>query len=383
MQRLFCSNLEKIAGKLYICGSLGAYFMKNFFSLTMPQLKDYLAELGKEKFRAQQLFRWVYVQGETEIKNMTNLSKKFREELPNYLTFELPKVVEQLDSVDGTRKLLFDVGDNMTVETVLIPSEDRLTICLSSEVGCNMACRFCYTGKQKLKKRLSTEQIVGQYVQAAKTLEGEDRRITNIVFMGMGEPLDNCDAVFNSIEIITADYGFNLSRKRVTVSTSGIVPEMHRVWEAKVRLAVSLNAAYDEIRNVVMPVNRRWPLEVLLETCKEFCAQTKDSITFEYVLLKDVTDSLEDARKLPKLLKGIPCKVNLIPFNEHPGSEYKRPNRQRVLTFQKVLMEAGMQTLIRRTMGRDIYAACGQLTSKFEGRPEMMDMKKPSNDLHI
>tara|TARA_Y100000780_G_scaffold232551_2_gene265860 strand:- start:24509 stop:25660 length:1152 start_codon:yes stop_codon:yes gene_type:complete len=383
MQRLFCSNLEKIAGKLYICGSLGAYFMKNFFSLTMPQLKDYLAELGKEKFRAQQLFRWVYVQGETEIENMTNLSKKFREELPNYLTFELPKVVEQLDSVDGTRKLLFDVGDNMTVETVLIPSEDRLTICLSSEVGCNMACRFCYTGKQKLKKRLSTEQIVGQYVQAAKTLEGEDRRITNIVFMGMGEPLDNCDAVFNSIEIITADYGFNLSRKRVTVSTSGIVPEMHRVWEAKVRLAVSLNAAYDEIRNVVMPVNRRWPLEVLLETCKEFCAQTKDSITFEYVLLKDVTDSLEDARKLPKLLKGIPCKVNLIPFNEHPGSEYKRPNRQRVLTFQKVLMEAGMQTLIRRTMGRDIYAACGQLTSKFEGRPEMMDMKKPSNDLHI
>ena len=310
--------------------------MKNFFSLTMPQLKDYLAELGKEKFRAQQLFRWVYVQGETEIENMTNLSKKFREELPNYLTFELPKVVEQLDSVDGTRKLLFDVGDNMTVETVLIPSEDRLTICLSSEVGCNMACRFCYTGKQKLKKRLSTEQIVGQYVQAAKTLEGEDRRITNIVFMGMGEPLDNCDAVFNSIEIITADYGFNLSRKRVTVSTSGIVPEMHRVWEAKVRLAVSLNAAYDEIRNVVMPVNRRWPLEVLLETCKEFCAQTKDSITFEYVLLKDVTDSLEDARKLPKLLKGIPCKVNLIPFNEHPGSEYKRPNRQRVLTFQKV-----------------------------------------------
>lgn len=357
--------------------------MKNFFGLTLPQLKEYLQELGKEKFRAQQLYRWVYEHGVTDIDQMTNLSKKFREELPKYLSFELPEVVEKLDSVDGTRKMLVDVGDGMTVETVLIPAEDRLTICLSSEVGCNMACRFCYTGKQKLKKRLSTEQIVGQFVQAHKSLEGEDRRISNIVFMGMGEPLDNCEAVFGAIDVVCEDYGFNLSRKRVTVSTSGIVPEMHRIWEAKVRIAVSLNAAYDEIRNEVMPINRRWPLEVLLERCLEYTRQTKDTVTFEYVLLKDVTDDLEDAKKLLKLVKGIPCKINLIPFNEHPGSEYKRPKKQRVIRFQKELMDGGLQTHVRRTMGRDIYAACGQLTSKFEGRPEEMPIKTSSNTLNI
>lgn len=357
--------------------------MKNFYGLPLASLQAYLAELGKEKYRAQQLYRWVYAQGIDDIEQMSNLSKRFREELPGYLNFELPRVVQQLDSVDGTRKLLFDVGDNMTVETVLIPSEDRLTICLSSEVGCNMACRFCYTGKQKLKKRLSAEQIVGQFVQAHRSLAGENRRITNIVFMGMGEPLDNCEAVFAAIEVIAEDHGFNLSKKRITVSTSGIVPEMPKVWQHKVRLAVSLNAAYDEIRDQVMPINRRWPLEELLEACREYHRQTKDSVTFEYVMLKDVTDSLEDARKLPKLLKGIPCKINLIPFNEHPGSEYKRPSRERVLRFQQVLMQAGLQTLIRRTMGRDIYAACGQLTSKFEGRPELLNVPAPSNSLHI
>lgn len=357
--------------------------MKNFFGLTLPQLKEYLQELGKEKFRAQQLYKWVYEHGVTDIEQMTNLSKKFREELPNYLSFDLPPMVEKLDSVDGTRKMLFDVGDNMTVETVLIPAEDRLTICLSSEVGCNMACRFCYTGKQKLKKRLSAAQIVGQYVQAHKTLENEDRRISNIVFMGMGEPLDNSDNVFDAINVICEDFGFNLSRKRVTVSTSGIVPEIPRVWENKVRLAVSLNGAYDEIRNVVMPINRRWPLAELLEVCREYNRATKDSVTFEYVLLKDVTDDLEDAKKLIKLVKDVPCKINLIPFNEHPGSEYKRPKKQRVLRFQKELVDSGLQTHVRRTMGRDIYAACGQLTSKFEGRPEEMAIKTSNNTLNI
>ena len=357
--------------------------MQNFFGLPLSKLKTYLQDLGKEKFRAQQLYKWVYEHGVTDIDEMTNLSKKFREELPAYLDFSLPKMVEKLDSVDGTRKMLFDMGDGMTVETVLIPAEDRLTICLSSEVGCNMACRFCYTGKQKLKKRLSAAQIVGQYVQAHKTLENEDRRITNIVFMGMGEPLDNCEAVFDAIDVICEDHGFNLSRKKVTVSTSGIVPEMHRIWDNKVRMAVSLNGAYDEIRNVVMPINRRWPLDVLLEACREYNRVTKDTVTFEYVLLKDVTDSLEDAEKLVQLIKNVPCKINLIPFNEHPGSEYKRPKKTRVLRFQKELVSAGIQTHIRRTMGRDIYAACGQLTSKFEGRPEQMPVKSNDNMLNI
>ncbi|MFK8138644.1 MAG: 23S rRNA (adenine(2503)-C(2))-methyltransferase RlmN [Bdellovibrionales bacterium] len=356
--------------------------MKNFFGMEITDLQEYLAEIGGQKFRAQQLFKWAYEKSVTDIDEMTNLSKKFREALPEYLSFDLPKVVEQLDSVDGTRKLLCDMGDGQTVETVLIPAGDRLTICLSSEVGCNMACKFCYTGKQKLKKRLTAAQIVGQFWLAHHSLKDEERRITNIVFMGMGEPLDNSDHVFKAIEIMCSDYGFKVGRRRITVSTSGIVPEMHKIRDHKVRLAVSLNASNDEIRDEVMPINKRWDLKDLLTECKTYAEVTKEYVTFEYVMLKDVTDTLEDARRLPKLLKGIPCKINLIPFNEHPGAEYKRPDRNRVLRFQKELMGLGVHTIIRRTMGRDIFAACGQLTSKYEGRQETMDVR-PANNLHI
>ncbi|HEY1078985.1 MAG TPA: 23S rRNA (adenine(2503)-C(2))-methyltransferase RlmN [Bdellovibrio sp.] len=345
----------------------------NFYSLTLEGLKEYLKGKGKEQFRAQQIFKWVYEQRVTDPEQMTNLSKEFRAALPSILSFELPPVITHLKSVDGTQKLLFDMGQGNSVEAVVIPSEDRLTLCISSEVGCNIGCKFCFTGKQKLKRRLRTEEIVGQFMQVHDRLS-EGQRITNIVFMGMGEPLDNPEAVFNTIDVIHSPWGINLSRKKITVSTSGIVPEMWRVAEAKVRLAVSLNGPTDEIRTQVMPINKKWNTTELLNACKDYCDKTGDKVTFEYVLLKGITDQIEHARQLVKLVRGVPCKINIIPFNEHPGSGYERPSDQAVEAFHSELIRLGAHVLLRRSMGRDIFAACGQLTSQVPNKPQSMDI---------
>lgn len=345
----------------------------NFYSMTIEDLKEIFKGMGKEQFRAQQLFKWIYDKRITDPEQMTNLSKDFRAELPKNFNFEMPAVVKHLKSVDGTQKFLFDMGEGNTVEAVLIPSDGRLTLCISSEVGCNMACRFCFTGKQKLKRRLRADEIVGQFMQVADRLE-EGQRISNIVFMGMGEPLDNPEAVFKAIEVLHCEWGMNVSRRRITVSTSGLVPEMWRISAAKVRLAVSLNGPNDEIRSQVMPVNKRWPIAELMKACKDYCKKSKDLVTFEYVLLKGVTDQIEHARQLHKLTRDVPCKINIIPFNEHPGSGFERPDDIQVEKFQKELMSLGSHVLLRRTMGRDIFAACGQLTSQFAQHPEKMDI---------
>lgn len=349
---------------------------QSFFGLTLEDLKSFLKGLGKEQYRAQQLFKWVYERRVFDFNDMTNLSKSFREELPDTLDLQLPRIVSHLkSSIDGTQKFLFDVGDNETVESVLIPSDDRLTLCVSSEVGCNMACKFCFTAKQKLKKRLTAAQIVGQFVQVLLTLP-QGQRISNIVFMGMGEPLDNPEAVFKAVEVLQSEWGLNISRKKITVSTSGLVPEMWRVAAARVRLAVSLNGACDEVRSRVMPINRKYPLADLLEACREHAHKTKDKITFEYVLLKGVTDSLEEARKLYRLTKTIPCKINIIPFNEHPQSGFVRPSDEAVKAFQDELIRLGAHVLLRKTMGRDIFAACGQLNATFKDHPGRLDITK-------
>lgn len=345
----------------------------NFFSLTLSDLEVLLTGRGKEKFRAEQLFRWVYGQRIHDLEKMSNLSKGFRQEMRELLKFELPPIVSHLKSMDGTQKLLLDVGAGNTIEAVLIPSDGRLTLCVSSEIGCNMACKFCYTGKQKLKRRLTAAEIVGQFLQASYILP-EGTRITNIVFMGMGEPLDNPDAVFKAIEILHSPWGINLSKKKMTVSTSGLVPMIPLVTKAGVRLAVSLNGSNDEIRARVMPINLRYPIEELFEACRQHARESGDKITVEYVLLKDVTDSIEDARRLAKLSRKIPCKINIIPFNEHPGSEFMRPSSETVKAFQEELMRLGVHVLLRKTMGRDIYAACGQLTSLYENRPMRMNI---------
>lgn len=347
----------------------------NFYSFTLEGLQEYLKKFGKEKFRAQQIYKWVYESRVNNVDDMSNLSKDFRAELKQILKFEMPPVIKHLVSVDGTQKFLFDVKDGNTVEAVVIPSDDRLTLCISSEIGCNMACKFCFTGKQKLKRRLTADEIVGQFMQVHDSLkrEGQGRRISNIVFMGMGEPLDNSDNVFKSIDVIHSQWGINLSLKKITVSTSGIIPEMYKVANAKVRLAVSLNGYSDEVRSQVMPINNKYPLKDLLEECKRYYRATGEKITMEYVLLKGVTDQIEHAQKLVKLLKDIPCKINLIPFNEHPGSGFERPSDEAVQAFHTETMRLGAQTLLRRTMGRDIFAACGQLATKIE-HPETMDI---------
>ncbi len=347
----------------------------NFYSFTLEGLQDYLKKFGKEKFRAQQIYKWVYESRVNNVDEMSNLSKDFRNELKQILKFEMPPVLKHLISVDGTQKFLFDVKEGNTVEAVLIPSDDRLTLCISSEIGCNMACKFCFTGKQKLKRRLTADEIVGQFMQVHDSLkkEGQGRRISNIVFMGMGEPLDNSDNVFKSIDVIHSQWGINLSLKKITVSTSGIIPEMYKVANAKVRLAVSLNGYSDEVRSEVMPINKKYPLKDLLEECKRYYRATGEKITMEYVLLKGVTDQIEHAQKLVKLLKDIPCKINLIPFNEHPGSGFERPSDEAVQAFHTETMRLGAQTLLRRTMGRDIFAACGQLATKID-HEERMDI---------
>ncbi len=348
---------------------------RNFYSFTLENLEAYLKQYGKEKFRAQQIFKWVYEQRVIDFDQMLNLSKDLRSELKNLITFDLPPVIKHLVSIDGTQKFLFDVRDGNSIEAVVIPSDDRLTLCVSSEIGCNMGCHFCFTGKQKLKRRLTTEEIVGQFMIVQDSLKKTNQKISNIVFMGMGEPLDNCEAVFGSIEVIHSPWGVNLSRKKITVSTSGLIPEMYRVADAKVRLAVSLNGYNDEVRSQVMPINKKYPLKDLLEECKRYYKATGERITMEYVLLKGITDQISHAKELVRLLKDVPCKINLIPFNEHPGSGFERPTDETVQAFHTEAMRLGAQVLLRRTMGRDIFAACGQLATKVKiDHPERMDI---------
>lgn len=348
----------------------------NFYSFTLPDLEAFLKKYGKEKFRAQQIFKWVYESRVTDFDQMLNLSKDLRAELKNLISFKLPPVLKHLISVDGTQKFLFDVRDGNSIEAVVIPSDDRLTLCVSSEIGCNMACQFCFTGKQKLKRRLTADEIVGQFmvVQDSLDKEGKGRKLSNIVFMGMGEPLDNSDNVFKAIEVIHSPWGVNLSKKKITVSTSGLIPEMYKVADAKVRLAVSLNGYSDEVRSLVMPINKKYPLKDLLDECRRYYRATGEKITMEYVLLKGVTDQIDHARQLVKLLRDVPCKINIIPFNEHPGSGFERPSDEAVQAFHQETMKLGAQVLLRRTMGRDIFAACGQLTTKNVERPETMDI---------
>jgi 23S rRNA (adenine2503-C2)-methyltransferase len=344
----------------------------HFYSLSLAELKTYLSQFDKAKYRAEQLYKWVYEKSVSDPEQMTNLSKAFRQQLPDLFDFQLPEIVDKKVSQDGTRKYLFAVGNGLSVEAVMIPSDERNTLCLSSEVGCNMACTFCFTGKQKLKRRLTTNEIVGQFLQVKNDMGSTP--ITNIVFMGMGEPLDNTQAVFNAIEIFKSDYGLNLSRKKITVSTSGLVPQIPLVTQSGTRLAVSLNAPNDEIRNQIMPINKKYPLKTLIEACRQHALEAKDRVTFEYVLLKNVTDHKEHAQMVANLLRKVPCKINLIPFNEHPDSGFLRSSRSKVFDFQRILLAAGYNVTIRRTMGRDIFAACGQLTSLYKAHPQKQDV---------
>jgi 23S rRNA (adenine2503-C2)-methyltransferase len=339
--------------------------------MSKDMLAQEMAALGEKPFRAKQLWRWIYKNGVTDFSEMTDLAKPLRDVLAQSYVVDRPKVVKVQQSTDGTQKWLIRLGDGNEVETVHIPEADRGALCVSSQVGCTLTCRFCHTGTQRLVRNLEPAEIIGQAMLARDALgewalPHEQRLFTNIVMMGMGEPLYNYDNVSAALSIVMDGEGFSLSRRRITLSTSGVVPMMQRCGEElNVNLAVSLHAVRDDLRDELVPLNRKYPLAMLLDACRKYPgANNARRITFEYVMLKGVNDSDADARELVRLLKNIPAKVNLIPFNPWPGSDYECSSKRRIDAFGSIVLAAGYSSPVRAPRGRDIAAACGQLKSE-------------------
>jgi len=334
-------------------------------NLSPQELKDFITSFGKERYRSVQILRWLYQRGVHSIDEMTNLSKTFRQKLNEvgFISTLDPLHVEQ--AKDGTKKFLFQLKDGNRIEAVLIPDKSRLTLCVSTQVGCAFGCRFCLTGKMGWKRDLTISEILNQILAARETLK-ERTSITNIVLMGMGEPLANYSNTLHAIELMINPDAFKFSSRRVTLSTVGLLPELERLAKERIffRLAISLNAANEETRSHLMPINRRYPLRKLLEACRHFPLRPRTRITFEYVLVDGINDSPQDAKKLLKILRGIPSKINLIPLNEAPGIPFKRPLEKKVREFQEILMKGNLTAIVRASKGADISAACGQLHAK-------------------
>ena len=345
----------------------------NLVGMTREEIATALGALGVERYRADQMYSWVYAKGVTDFENMTNLSKDLRGRLAESFRIGRPGVNVDQQSVDGTRKWLLDFEDRNAAETVYIPEPDRGTLCVSSQVGCTLTCAFCHTGTQRLVRNLEAGEIVAQVMLARDHLgewpsAKEEKRITNIVMMGMGEPLYNYDNVKKALEIVMDGGGVSISKRRITLSTSGVVPEIERCGrELGVMLAISLHAVTDEVRDKLVPINRKWPIKELLRACRAYpAAKNARRITFEYVMLKGVNDSEADARELCRLIKGIPAKVNMIPFNPWPGSAFECSERETIKKFARVVEKAGYVATVRTPRGRDILAACGQLKTASE-----------------
>jgi 23S rRNA (adenine2503-C2)-methyltransferase len=346
---------------------------KNLIGLSRQELEAELAAAGQKPFRARQLWHWIYYRGARDFAGMSTLAKPLRSALAERFTLERPAISRELGSADGTRKWLLRFDDGNKAEAVFIPEEDRGALCVSSQVGCTLSCTFCHTGTQRLVRNLTAGEIVGQ-LMVARDACGEwpapqgGRLLSNIVLMGMGEPLFNYDNVATALKIIMDGEGIALSRRRITLSTSGVVPMIRRVGEELgVSLAVSLHAVSDELRDVLVPLNKKYPIAELLRACREYpAASNARRITFEYVMLKGINDSAADARALAALLRGIPAKVNLIPFNPWPGTTYENSSPAVAARFAEILNDAGYTAPIRVPRGRDIMAACGQLRSASE-----------------
>jgi 23S rRNA (adenine2503-C2)-methyltransferase len=342
----------------------------NLVGLSREELAAEMTAIGAPKFRAGQLWHWIYHRGVTEFDAMTTLSKAFRAELAERYVVRRPHVSRALASVDGTRKWLLKFPDGQEVETVHIPEEDRGTLCVSSQVGCTLTCKFCHTGTQKLVRNLTAAEIVGQVMVARDALgewptPAEDRQLTNIVLMGMGEPLYNYDNVSKALKIVMDHEGLSLSKRKITLSTSGVVPMIRQCGaELGVNLAISLHAVRDELRDVIVPINKKYPIAELLQACREYPSSSNARrITFEYVMLRGVNDSPAEAKELVRLLRGIPAKVNLIPFNPWPGAPYERSTDAAIKAFADIVFAAGYSAPVRTPRGEDIMAACGQLKS--------------------
>ena len=353
----------------------------NLLGLPRPALEAFVAELGSKPFRARQLMNWMYKRGIGSFAEMTDLAKEFRARLTAQAEVQAPQIMSMQRSADGTTKWLLRADASQAFEMVFIPEPERGTLCISSQVGCALDCSFCSTAQQGFNRNLSAAEIVGQVWLAARELEreeragsaqgtaapyGEARHVTNVVLMGMGEPLANFRNVVPALQILLDDFGFDLSRRRVTLSTSGLVPQIYRLAEeTNVALAVSLHAPDDQLRNQLVPINRKHPIAELLEACWHYLdEQNGRSVTFEYVMLEGVNDSVAQARALARLLKGHPAKVNLIPFNPFPGTLYRRSGAAAIQRFRDELLQRGVLATVRRTRGDDIDAACGQLAGR-------------------
>jgi 23S rRNA (adenine2503-C2)-methyltransferase len=352
----------------------------NLLDLNQPQLAEYFKGLGEKPFRAKQLMRWVHHFSVSDFEQMTDIAKPLREKLSQEACILPPAVSLEQVSQDGTRKWLIDVGTGNGIETVFIPEDDRGTLCISSQVGCALECTFCSTGRQGFNRNLTTAEIIGQLWLANKTLReatGQERPITNVVMMGMGEPLANFDNVVNALHIMLDDSAYGLSRRRVTVSTSGLVPALDRLREqCPVALAVSLHAPNDELRDEIVPINKKYPLKELMAACQRYLEKApRDFVTFEYVMLDGVNDTVQHARQLLETVKDVPCKFNLIPFNPFPDSGYKTSTQDNIRRFRDILMQAGYVVTTRKTRGDDIDAACGQLAGKVQDKTKRSERR--------
>ena len=363
----------------------------NLMGLSRLQMEQFFLDLGEKKFRAHQILKWIHHAGITQIEEMSNLGKALREKLMEVAEVRPPEIVSQQDSSDGTRKWAIRVEGGGLVETVLIPAGNRATLCVSSQVGCALDCSFCSTGKQGFQRDLSAAEIIGQVWLAINSYDGfkpGDRRIvTNVVMMGMGEPLLNFDNVVAAMDLMLEDLAYGLSKRRVTLSTSGVVPALDRLAAvSEVSLAISLHAPNDALRNQLVPINRKYPIAVLLESCRNYMAAQSDKnrvVTIEYTLIEGVNDQREQALELAELLRDVPCKINLIPFNTFAQSEYQRPSGNAVSRFWQVLIDAGYIVTIRTTRGDDINAACGQLVGEVVDRTSRSSRYRAATDAQI
>ncbi|HEX5337246.1 MAG TPA: 23S rRNA (adenine(2503)-C(2))-methyltransferase RlmN [Gallionella sp.] len=345
----------------------------NLLDFDAQALAAYLTEMGEKPFRARQLMRWIYKEGESDFAAMTDIAASLRDKLAQRACITAPDILREELSSDGTRKWLLNVGTGNAVEAVYIPEETRGTLCVSTQAGCALDCAFCSTGKQGFNRNLSVAEIIGQLWWANHQLGKNDEglwKISNVVLMGMGEPLLNFDNTVSALRLMLDDHAYGLSRRRVTVSTSGIVPAMDRLRdECPVALAVSLHAPNDKLRDVLMPINQKYPLKELMAACQRYLERApRDFVTFEYAMLDGVNDSVQQAHELVRLVRDVPCKFNLIPFNPFPQAPYKRSKPDAIQRFRDVLMQAGIVTTTRKTRGDDIAAACGQLAGQVQDK---------------
>ena len=345
----------------------------NLLNFDLAALTQHFAEMGEKPFRAKQVMRWMHQSGASSFDDMTDLAKSLRVKLNEQACIGVPDLMVSQQSLDGTRKWLLDVGTGNGVETVFIPEAERGTLCISSQVGCALECTFCSTGRQGFNRNLSTSEIIGQLWWANKAMgvtPKNERVISNVVMMGMGEPLANFDNVVAALSIMLDDHGYGLSRRRVTVSTSGMVPQMDRLKDVMpVALAVSLHASNDAVRDEIVPLNKKYPLKSLMAACQRYLVKApRDFITFEYVMLDGINDKAQHARELIELVRDVPCKFNLIPFNTFPNSGYERSSNENIRVFRDILQQAGFVVTVRKTRGDDIDAACGQLAGQVQDK---------------